>query len=195
MPNTNILLENPVTGETFTILATGQDTGGEYFQFDYTLKPGSFVPVAHIHPQQGETFEVRQGELSILINGKTDVVRAGEAYTIPAGAAHQPRNSGAELLQAQVTFRPAHPKNGDAVFFETYCGFASDGKAANNGAPPFLALAVLLNAYSDFNYLTGPPIPVQKALFKVASLIGRLRGYKARYPEYSGSQQLPRARA
>lgn len=174
--------KNPITGETFTIL----ERNGANFQFDYTLKPGGIVPVAHIHPRQDEIFEIQQGELTVLINGGEQCVKAGETYTIPAGVAHQPKNAGNETLKARVSFSPAHPDNGDAIFFESYCGFATDGKATPDGSPPFLALAVLLDTYSDFNYIAGPPIPVQKVLLKVAAIIGRLKGYQAYYPEYSG---------
>jgi hypothetical protein len=57
-----------------------------------------------------------------------------------------------------------------------------------------LQLAVLANAHQGEAYFTEfpwPPIPVQKALFGVLSLLvplARLLGYKEYYPEYSGPE-------
>ena len=77
----------------------------------------------------------------------------------------------------------------------TAWGLARDGKATGLGIPKNpLQLAVLANAHQGEAYFTAfpwPPIPVQKALFGVLSLLvplARLLGYKECYPEYSGSE-------
>ena len=68
---------------------------------------------------------------------------------------------------------------------------ARDGKTTKSGVPKNpLQLAVLASETKDMFYLTQPPMPVQRpflALFDVLASIGRLFGYKARYPQYSGS--------
>jgi hypothetical protein len=38
------------------------------------------------------------------------------------------------------------------------------------------------------NYLSRPPIPAQKVLFRPLALLGRLLGYRASYPRYSGDR-------
>jgi hypothetical protein len=37
----------------------------------------------------------------------------------------------------------------------------------------------------DFIRPASPPIPVQNALFPVLALVGRMRGYRARYARYA----------
>ena len=39
------------------------------------------------------------------------------------------------------------------------------------------------------SYLTKPPLLVQKVMFGVLAPVGRLLGYKAHYPKYSGLEE------
>ena len=80
-----------------------------------------------------------------------------------------------------VEFRPA--LNTEA-FFETMYGLARDGKLDEDGVPPFLQTALISSAYEI--HLPSPPVALQKALFAVLAPVGRLAGYRAIYPEYSG---------
>ena len=49
-------------------------------------------------------------------------------------------------------------------------------------------MAILCRTYD--NYLPSPPIALQKALFAVLAPVGKLMGYRASYPEYSGADPL-----
>jgi len=49
-------------------------------------------------------------------------------------------------------------------------------------------MAIICRTYE--NYLPSPPIALQKALLAVPALAGKLMGYKASYPEYSGADPL-----
>ena len=40
------------------------------------------------------------------------------------------------------------------------------------------------------NYLPSPPIALQKPLFALLAPVGKLMGYRASYPEYSGTDPL-----
>jgi hypothetical protein len=51
------VIENPVTGQRLTFLATARDTGGEVFRAEGAFPPGGFAGVEHIHPFQDENFE------------------------------------------------------------------------------------------------------------------------------------------
>jgi hypothetical protein len=79
------------------------------------------------------------------------------------------------------------------TFFETYCGLGRDGKLTSQGIPKNpLQLAVLLDDMRGTFYSTRAPVAVQEAflaLFGVLASVGRLLGYKARYPEYSGPEE------
>ena len=51
-------LVNPVSGETITFVETAAETGGDYTVIECAVRPGGGVPMAHVHPNQSETFEV-----------------------------------------------------------------------------------------------------------------------------------------
>jgi hypothetical protein len=57
-------IENPVTGERITFLATSADTGGEAVVIETVVEPDGFVAAAHVHPSQTERFAVAAGTLS-----------------------------------------------------------------------------------------------------------------------------------
>ncbi|MBL8120578.1 MAG: cupin domain-containing protein [Anaerolineae bacterium] len=158
------VIHNPISGESFTFLKTAEETNGAYFQFEWRLKPDGLMPFAHVHPYQTETFEVLQGEMSVLINHAVQVVKAGETITVPAGAVHQPMNPKRQELLVRVTFRPA--LNADLAL-ETIC-----------------ALAVMSDTYPDDDELAAPPIPAPNVL-KFAAMLSHLASYRSYYPRYS----------
>jgi hypothetical protein len=47
-------------------------------------------------------------------------------------------------------------------------------------------MEVLFNEHLNEGHLTKPPLLVQKVMFGVLAPVGRLLGYKAHYPKYSG---------
>lgn len=62
-------IRNPVTGETFTWIQTGRETGGAIAQCDLRLEPTASLAAAHIHAVQEERFEVLEGRVQ-LVRGK-----------------------------------------------------------------------------------------------------------------------------
>ncbi|MDP9279268.1 MAG: helix-turn-helix transcriptional regulator [Gemmatimonadota bacterium] len=46
--------ENPATGERLVFRRTTADSGGAVLSFDYLLRAGGSVPLAHVHPRQEE---------------------------------------------------------------------------------------------------------------------------------------------
>ena len=54
-------LVNEITGETITFIETAAETGGAFTLIEVVLAPGGGVPMAHVHPNQSETFEVVDG--------------------------------------------------------------------------------------------------------------------------------------
>jgi len=56
-------IENPVTGERVTFLATSADTGSEAVVIETVVQPDGFVAAAHVHPVQSERFAVAAGQL------------------------------------------------------------------------------------------------------------------------------------
>ena len=44
-------------------------------------------PPVHVHPNSEESFDVLEGELEFLVDGKWSTVGAGGSVTVPAGVA------------------------------------------------------------------------------------------------------------
>lgn len=106
MPNMDRTeLVNPATGERVIVLGHGLD--GDVIEGMTTFPPTTIEPVYHEHPLQEERFDVLAGTVLVRIEGKLRLAGPGERVVIPAGAAHQIANSGAELAQVMWQIEPA----------------------------------------------------------------------------------------
>jgi len=184
------LIENPATGERITFLNTTQETKGELLRFEYVLPPGFTIP-EHVHPYQEERHEVLSGTLRGRVGGQERDYGEGERVVGPAGVPHAWQNpSSEEELRFVSELRP--PLVFETIL-ETTFGLARDGKTTKQGIPKNpLQLAVLVDETRGMFYSSRVPVAVQEAfltLFGVLALVGRLLGYKARYPEYSGPEE------
>jgi quercetin dioxygenase-like cupin family protein len=81
-----------LVGDTYTILVTGEDTGGKYTLIDMHVPPGGGPP-PHRHDFE-EMFTVLDGEVRVTFRGETLVARAGETINVPANAPHAFTNAG-----------------------------------------------------------------------------------------------------
>ena len=173
-------VEHPVTGERITFLETSRETDGEYATFELRVRPHGFVVAPHVHPHAEESFEIRSGSFTFVVDGEERQVRAGDGATVPAGAAHAWWNSGDEEGVAIVEFRPGWKTE---EFFESFFGLAQDGKVnANTGLPNLLWLASIFRAYRDFGYIARPPLFMQRAVFAPLGAVARLLGYRMPRP-------------
>jgi quercetin dioxygenase-like cupin family protein len=75
-----------VVGDTYTILLSGEDTGGLYTLIDM-LVPPSGGPPPHRHDFE-EMFTVLEGEIEFTFRGKPITARTGETINVPANAPH-----------------------------------------------------------------------------------------------------------
>jgi len=189
------VIENPVTGETMTFLATGHETAGELLRIDMRVRPGGFVASEHVHPEQEERFQVASGEIALRMNGEERRYGVGERITIPAGTPHVWWNSGSSELRVLLEFRPA---GRFAEFITTFFALAQNGRTNRRGIPtsPF-QLAATFAKYADTIRGTLPPWPVQRLLFAVLNPIGRLLGYRpdVQYPRQRAGRQEDRVTA
>ena len=60
------ILENPVTGETLVFHETSHETNGGAVALEAILRPGAFVPAAHVHPLRLGGSRPRAGALNVL---------------------------------------------------------------------------------------------------------------------------------
>src|SRR5262245_22753663 len=100
-------LENPVTGERFTFTHTAASTGGELLAFDFALRAGGAVPIAHVHPVQTERFEVREGRMRFRLGLRTLHAGPGDVVEVAPGVAHSFANAGPDEARLRIEVRPA----------------------------------------------------------------------------------------
>lgn len=176
------VLEDPATGDRLVFLRTAAETGGEELEYELEFVPRGFAIRDHLHPRQAERHEVLEGSLGIVVAGRERLLGPGEVEDVPVGTRHRIFATQDEPLRARFALRPALESE---VLLETLFGLARDGKVDAKGNPSPLQLAVI---FSEFAELGRPPKPspsVQKALFAPLAALGRARGYRASYPEYS----------
>ncbi len=174
------VIESPVLGERVIFRKTAGDTHGELLELECSAAPAASGPVEHMHLRQEERITVVSGVMLARIAGREQRVEAGQHVIIPPGAPHTFRNGGSGELRLLVAFRPALQTE---RFFETMFGLARDGRTDAAGAPSFLQIAVMAQAYDI--YVPRPPVLIQRLLFAVLAPIAKLRGYRAWYPTYS----------
>jgi len=65
----------------------GEDTKNQIFEWVDNLKPGSGIP-PHIHTKEDEIFRVLQGEVEIMVDGKTTTLKKGDMAYAPKNLMH-----------------------------------------------------------------------------------------------------------
>ncbi len=179
---TGPLLSNPQLGEYGISLVTADETDGEYMRALAITPPGAQGPPEHVHPNYAERFEIIEGELIIEIDGEPRVLRAGETASVEAGRRHTFRNESDGYASFTVEARPAGRLT-DVV--ETLFGMAHDGTLPASGQPPFWQAMVMADELRGDTVFTSPPPVVQRLLATVFAPIGRRKGYRTAYPDYS----------
>ncbi|MCA9918202.1 MAG: cupin domain-containing protein [Anaerolineales bacterium] len=182
MTRTNHTITNPAIGHRITFLQTAAQTSGALLQIEYGVAQPESKPAIplHKHLKCEERFAVVHGKLGVELNNRQQHLDVDQSVTIPPGTPHTFWNAGDSELRFITEVRPP----GDLqIYWETVFGLAQDGKVNTTGLPNLLQLAVVAPLADSYDPRL--PIPVTKALVAVLGGIGRLLGYKDRYPQYS----------
>jgi quercetin dioxygenase-like cupin family protein len=182
-------IQNPVTGERITFLATSKDTDGEAVVIETVVQPDGFVAAAHVHPSQTERFAVAEGTLGLKVDGKEMTLEAGDVAIVEQGQAHKFWNAGDEPVKFVCEIRPALQFES---LLETMFSLAADGKTNKKGMPNPLRLAVIAKRHFDTVQLPFPPAWMQAAGLALGAPLGKLVGYGE---TYEGSDETVPARA
>ena len=94
-----------VAGGTYTILVSGEDTGGRYSLIDMLVPPGGGPP-PHRHDFE-EMFTILEGEIELTFRGKVHHASAGSTVNIPANAPHAFKNTSDKPLRMLCMCTPA----------------------------------------------------------------------------------------
>ncbi len=185
MPTKGQTIINPTNGDFYEFLKTAKDTNGEQVAVKTILKSKGQIVPKHFHVLQDETFEVISGQLTVLLEGKSQVISAGEKITLPKNIPHNHYNNQEKPVTYIHTVTPAL----DFEFLvENLVGLAADGKS-KNGKFGLVQELVSLKYLDSKTYLADIPVGVQKVLMNTIAPIARLFGYRAVYKKYSGIEK------
>ena len=165
-------VEDPRSGQRVVF----RRTGGDVLEVDLLVSPGAFVR-GHVHPSQEETFTGVAGTFELEVDGDRRTIRPGNSVVIPARTSHgfEPAAEEAHLL---VTVRPALELGG---YFRAFLSLSRDDRLRipEQGLPkPLLLFAALMHRYRREIAAPGIPVWLQRPLWWVLALLGRLRGYR-----------------
>ena len=108
-------------------LLEAADTNGSASVFEFTVPPGSKVPIPHYHENFDETIYGLAGIMTFTVDGKAIDIAPGETCFIPRGAVHGFNNLRQEDAKALAVVTPA--LLGPIYFREV-------GDIINAGGPP-----------------------------------------------------------
>jgi mannose-6-phosphate isomerase-like protein (cupin superfamily) len=95
-------------GPSRSIVKGGVDDGmGSLAVLESTVSPGFPGPVLHLHEQMVDSFYVKQGTLTLQLDGQTVEAGAGTYALVPPGNAHTFSNPGEEPVSVLNLMAPA----------------------------------------------------------------------------------------
>jgi quercetin dioxygenase-like cupin family protein len=94
-----------VAGGTYTILVSGEQTGGRYCLIDMLVPPGGGPP-PHRHDFE-EMFTILDGEIELSFRGEAHRAGAGSTVNIPANAPHAFKNNSDQPARLLCMCTPA----------------------------------------------------------------------------------------
>ena len=163
-------LENRHTGETLRMSRERDVSGLVVLMIEGSLPPGSKGPPPHVHFREREEGGVRAGTLGARIGEQTRVVQTGGNVAVPAGVVHSWWNAGETLLEL----------NGRVVPLVDLDQFLQALFAVLNASatkrPSIFYLAHVLWRHRRTQAVAMPPMAIQRILFPVVLLIGRVLG-------------------
>ena len=161
-------------GEELTFLGRTYAGGVERLEIENRVSPGAGPPM-HVHHLQEESLTVVRGRMGCEIEGQPPAfLDAGGTGTFAAGVAHRFWNAGPDELVVRGWAAP--PLNLEYVLTELYAS-AERGR----GRPNLQEIAFLLTRYRTEFAMRAMPVLVQRLLFPILILLGRLSGRLTQY--------------
>ena len=114
-----------IVGDTMTLKATGESTGGSLVFLENVTAPGGGPP-PHMHTREDELWYVLDGTFEIRIGDEVHALGPGGFAFAPRGAVHNFRNTADTPSRILVGFAPAGM---DGLFRESGLPATDDGPA------------------------------------------------------------------
>ena len=146
----------------------------DVLRIDIWSDPGGGVLAEHFHPTLEERYEVLEGELTVHIDGRAQVLGPGERAVVPPRARHRFENTGDRESHVRVEAEPAEQLR-ESIEEGAALGrredISADGKPKSASA--LFAAAALAHRYRRTVVLTSPPPFVQRLLFPILARLDR----------------------
>ena len=178
-------IENPVTGERYTFLATAEETNGELLKVKAEIPAGTPGVPLHYHLTFTEGFEVLEGRLDLRVGEGHLVLGSDESAMVPLGTAHRFWNAGSKPAIFEPEIRPARKMEQS---LRAMVGLARDGKTDDRGVPKNIFELALLYELSE-SYIVGMPLFLQRGVFGILARLARGRGYDPEFSRYTRSRE------
>ena len=178
--DTFLTLQNRHTGEILRMRRVRDVQGQVIMDIDGSLPPGKSGPPPHVHFHEDEEGSVRAGKLGARVGDRKIVVPAGGTAVLPARVVHAWWNAGEDMLEFSGQVVPVVDLDRylQAVFAVLNAGAS--------GRPPIFYLAHVLWRHRQTQAVAMPPRAIQRILFPVVVLVGRILG-KYRGDSWPGS--------
>ena len=177
------VLYNPRRRERVVLVETAAETNGERLTMLVTQEPTTARMPAHFHPHQRETFSIKSGALTyVLEDAEPRVARAGDMLTVEPAVRHNWWNDGPEVVEMVGVLEPAGRW---LEFMETIYGLTNEGKVSSRGIPNPLQMAVVAWEFRREWVPAALPAPARMTVLPVLAAIGRMVGYRPTYPSYA----------
>ncbi len=95
-----------VIGDVQTHKLSGSETGNQIVEWVSDVEPGVGIP-PHIHTKEDEIFRVTQGQVELMVDGKTTLLNAGDIAYAPRNRVHSWKVVGTEKAKMITSAFPA----------------------------------------------------------------------------------------
>jgi quercetin dioxygenase-like cupin family protein len=120
-----------VVGDIYRFLAVGAETDGRYCTWEATVPPGGGPP-PHTHSREVESFYILEGEITVHLEARQLVAKAGAFVNIPIGSLHSFRNESGQTARMLISVAPAGLEE---MFFEVGQPMAPDATITPPATP------------------------------------------------------------
>ncbi len=164
-------------GERLTFVRRVPGAAGDRLEVESVVAPGSGPPM-HVHLQQAEAITVERGRIAYQRLGEQpQLAGPGETVVFRPGEAHRFWNPADEDLHCSGYIEPA-----DSVEYYLTAMYGSLQRSGS-GRPSLFDAAFLATRYRDEFGMPEIPAAVQRIVFPVVVLAGRLLGRYQRYAD------------
>ena len=157
MITSSAVLEVAALGVRVELRRTAADTDGELLEFDVIGRARGLIAAEHVHTGQTEHYEVIEGAMRLVVDGREHLLGPGDEMETPAGVAHRQLPGGIGEGRVRVTVRPAGRT-------EEFLRRLTTLRYNRFGYPRPVDAATFVRDFGADGHATRPSLPVQRAL-------------------------------